>query len=204
MGDLRLEDLGAIVEGLGIVVLILFGGMALIALWPKIKTTAGLLFRVGAWRMAPSLSTLADDLRERALRRRRVRAFRAALMIRRTREGLRQGRDYVEQGPRTAQANERTERTNERSPHDLLWEEFLLDRSRERVVALLVEEDFTVSEIRGLLKGESAVIGQEIEAARQRLGKAPGQPYRTPIADRPTDARYYPDDPKLQYQSPPS
>lgn len=203
MSDFRLEDLVAIVSGLVVVAASLFSTMALIALWPKIRSALSLLFRVGAWRMVPSLSTLADDLKERTLRRRRVKAFRAATMIGRARAGLKR-QHYVETAVRTRGTEERTERTDERSRHDQMWEEFLLDRSRERLIALLVEEDFTVSEIRGLLKGESAAIGQEIEAAKKELGKAPSQPYRTPIAQRETDARYYHDDPKLQYQPPPN
>jgi len=40
MGDFRLEDLGAIIQGLVIVGALLFGGMALVALWPKIGMLA--------------------------------------------------------------------------------------------------------------------------------------------------------------------
>jgi len=91
------------------------------------------------------------------------------------------------QTDRTDQTNGRT---NERSPHDQLWQEFLLDRTRTRLIAVMVDSELTVSEIRNLLKGESAAIGIEIEAARQRLGLAPSAPYRTPVAGRPTSARF--------------
>lgn len=103
-----------------------------------------------------------------------------------------------------SRTNERTERTNERSSHDQLWEDFLLDRTRGRLIAVMVDSDLTVTEIRALLKGESTALGQEIEAIKKKLGKAPAQTYRTPIAGRPTDARYYQDEPELEYQAPPN
>lgn len=98
---------------------------------------------------------------------------------------------------RTGQTNDRT---NERSRHTDLWQAFLLDRTRARLIAVMAEEDLTVTDIRNLLKGESKAIGEEVEAARRRLGKPPSTPYRTPIAGRPTDPHYYQDDPELAYK----
>lgn len=202
MGDFRLEDLWAIVQGLIIVGAVLFLLFAFIALWPQIITIARLLFRVGAWRLTPALASLATDLRERA----RAKPVHAAILTEQARQALRNVKPsqvvmspVPSEPPRT---EERTGRTNERSPHDLLWGEFRLDRRRERLIAVLVEEDLTVTEIRTLLKGESTTIGEEIEAARQRLGKAPSQPYTTPIAQRPTAAQFEAD-PELSYQPPP-
>lgn len=86
---------------------------------------------------------------------------------------------------------ERTnDRTNERSPHDSLWQEFLLDRTRLNLIAVMVDSDLTVTEIRGLLKGTSEIVGEEIEAERRRQGKPTSQPYQTPIAGRPTAAKF--------------
>ena len=103
--------------------------------------------------------------------------------------------------PVMSRQENRTERTNERSSHDQAWRDFLLDRTRGRLITVMVDSDLTVSEIRSLLKGESTVLGQEIEATRQRLGKASAQPYRTPIVGRPTRA-VFEQDPELAYEPP--
>lgn len=97
------------------------------------------------------------------------------------------------------QRTERTnERTNERSSHDLAWQAFLLDRTRMRLIEVMVDSDMTTTDIRTLLKGESKAIGDEVEAARLRLGKASPDQYRTPIVGRPTGADF-----RGSYQPPP-
>lgn len=100
------------------------------------------------------------------------------------------------------QTNQTDGQTDEVSARASLWREFVLDKTRARLIAVMVDSGLTVSEIRALLKGDSGAIGTEVEAARQRLGKAPSPPYRTPIAGRPTDPRYYPDEPELEFQPP--
>lgn len=98
----------------------------------------------------------------------------------------------------------RTERTNERSPHQIIWDAFLLDKTRIRLIELMVDSDLTTTDIRALLKGESKTIGEEVEAARLRLGKTAPDQYRTPIAGRPTNAVYYDQEPELHYEMPPN
>lgn len=85
-----------------------------------------------------------------------------------------------------------------------------LDRTKAGLIAILVYNEWTVSEIRNLLKGDNTVISQEVADARQRLGLEPPTAYRTPIAGRPTDVRLYVEprpvfretDPDLAYQPP--
>lgn len=87
-----------------------------------------------------------------------------------------------------------------------LWEEFLLDRTRARLITVMVDSGIPVAEIRGLLKGDNGAIGAEAEAARKRLGIEPpaqlAAPYVTPIAARPTSARFEFTDPDYPYQAP--
>lgn len=193
MGDFRLEDIWAIIQGLLIVGVCLFGGMALIALWPKIAQIAAAAWqRYVLFNWGEFLEWLADrDVSVNDFDDREDADPPAAVGI------------MSCERSEPSRTNERTERTDERSPVNPLWQEFLLDRTRERLIAVMVDSDLTVTEIRALLKGESAAIGQEIEASKKKLGKAPSQPYRTPIAGRQTDARYYQDDPELEYQAPP-
>jgi hypothetical protein len=89
------------------------------------------------------------------------------------------------------------------SEHDSLWQEFCVDRTRARLIAVMVDSQIPVAAIRGLLKGDNTVISQEVEAARKQLGLAPVAPYVTPIAGRPTRASFYQDDPDLQFHPPP-
>jgi hypothetical protein len=89
------------------------------------------------------------------------------------------------------------------SEHDDLWQEFCVDRTRARLIAVMVDSQIPVGVIRGLLKGDNTVISQEVEAARKQLGLAPTAPYVTPIAGRPTNPAFYQDDPELEFQPPP-
>lgn len=77
-----------------------------------------------------------------------------------------------------------------------------LDRTKTGLITVLVYNEWTVSEIRGLLKGDNTVISQEIAEARKRLGKDMPAEYRTPIAGRSTKASFYESDPDLAYQPP--
>lgn len=77
-----------------------------------------------------------------------------------------------------------------------------LDRTKAGLIMLLVYNEWTVSEIRSVLKGDNAVLGQEIAEARERLGMAPAGEYRTPIAGRPTAAVFETGD--LAYEPPPT
>lgn len=64
-----------------------------------------------------------------------------------------------------------------------------VDRSKAVIIYVLVYSGWTTGEIRSVLKGDNGAIGLEVEAARQRLGiETPDN--RTPIAKRPTDARF--------------
>lgn len=104
------------------------------------------------------------------------------------------------------QANGRTgtdERTDEVSKGDQLIEQARLDKTRAAWIELMVYAGHNVADIRTLLKGENGTIGTEVEAARKRLGLPPVTPYRTPIAGRPTDPKYYQDSPDLEFQPPP-
>lgn len=108
----------------------------------------------------------------------------------------------TEQTAQTDGADRRADGTA--SGHDQLWRDFLLDRTRARLIAVMVDSQLSVAEIRGLLKGDNGAIGNEAEAARTRLGLTPPEAYRTPIAGRPTNAAFYEADPELAYQPPPN
>lgn len=97
------------------------------------------------------------------------------------------------------------------SGHDKLWGDFLLDRTRARLIAIMIDSQIPVAEIRSLLKGDNTVISQEVADARKSLGLAPSVEYRTPIAGRPSQAEFEPaparstfreTDPELEYQPP--
>lgn len=106
-------------------------------------------------------------------------------------------------GARQTEHTNRTDgQTDEASEANRWLERVRLDRTKTMLIDLLVYSDWQVGEIRSLLKGDSGATGKEIEAARQRLGKSPSAPYRTPIAGRPTDPRHYQDDPELVYEPP--
>lgn len=78
-----------------------------------------------------------------------------------------------------------------------------LDRTKAGLITLLVYNEWTVSEIRAVLKGDNNVLGPEIEAARMRLGLPPAGEYRTPIAGRPADAALFRESGELAYEPPP-
>jgi hypothetical protein len=75
-----------------------------------------------------------------------------------------------------------------------------LDRTKAGLITVLVYNEWSVSEIRGVLKGDNTVLGQEIAEARERLGMLPAGEYRTPIAGRPTAAVFETGD--LAYEPP--
>lgn len=102
----------------------------------------------------------------------------------------------------TGQTNQTDGQTDEQTRPDPWIERLQLDRSKQALIELLVYSDWDVSQIRGVIKGDNGVLGQEIEAARQRLGKQPSAHYKTPIAGRPTNANYYPSEPELEYVAP--
>lgn len=77
-----------------------------------------------------------------------------------------------------------------------------LDKTKVGLITILVYNEWTVSEIRSLLKGDNTTMSQEIAEVRKNLGLAPPTEYRTPIAGRATVARFYESDPELAYQPP--
>lgn len=86
-----------------------------------------------------------------------------------------------------------------------------LDKTKVGLITVLVYNEWTVSEIRSLLKGDNTTMSQEIADVRKSLGLAPPVEYRTPIAGRPSQAEFEPppvrsafreSDPELAYQPP--
>lgn len=77
-----------------------------------------------------------------------------------------------------------------------------LDRTKAGLIMLLVYNEWTVSEIRAVLKGDNTTMGQEIAEARAHLGLPPAGEYRTPIAGRPTSAIF--ETGELAYEPPPT
>lgn len=68
-------------------------------------------------------------------------------------------------------------------------EKLMLDRSRSQVILALVAAGWSTDQIRAVIKGANATIGEEVEQARARL--AAGEQQRaTPIAERPTAAEF--------------
>lgn len=68
------------------------------------------------------------------------------------------------------------------------WE---VDKTRTAVIEELLYSGWTITDLRreGILRGDNTKISAEVEAARQRLGiEAPDN--RTPIANRPTPAKF--------------
>lgn len=82
---------------------------------------------------------------------------------------------------------------------DLYCPRFELDRSKQAAIEVFLYNGWGTAEIRSILKGSNEGIGQEVEAARKRLGIEPTE-QRTPIAGRPTSAQFPAD---LRYQPPP-
>lgn len=90
-----------------------------------------------------------------------------------------------------ATPDEQTDRqTDEVSATDRWTRRLEVDRSKTALIELMVYTGWTVGEIRAVIKGDNGAIGLEIEAARRRLGMAPTEGYRTPVANRSTDAKF--------------
>lgn len=72
----------------------------------------------------------------------------------------------------TTQTDQTDEQTDYVSEADQWLDRLEVDRTRAAVVELLVYSGWTVSDVRkaNLLRGDNAIIGPEIEAARKRLG----------------------------------
>lgn len=100
----------------------------------------------------------------------------------------------------TDRADRQTDRVSVADP----WIERLkVDRTKTALIELLVDSAWGVGEIRSVLKGDTTVLGVEIENARKRRGAEPEEPtYRTPIVGRPTSAQFFETDPELAYQPP--
>jgi hypothetical protein len=71
--------------------------------------------------------------------------------------------------PQTAQ----TDRQTSVSVADQWLDRLEVDRTRAALIELLVYSDWSLSEIRSIIKGDNGTIGAEVEAARQRLAKPP-------------------------------
>lgn len=106
----------------------------------------------------------------------------------------------------TAQTTRQTETDNQTdrvSEADQWLDRLDVDRTKIALIELLVYSGWGVGEIRSVLKGDSNVLGVEIEAARKRLGAEPdAPPYTTPYAGRPTSAQFFETDAELAYQPP--
>lgn len=72
----------------------------------------------------------------------------------------------------------------------LAFDGLMLYRSREAAMRALVAAGWKVSDIRaaGLFRGDNAVVGQEVRAARLALGLEDDEAPKTPIAQRPIPA----------------
>jgi len=69
---------------------------------------------------------------------------------------------------------------------DLTPARLRLDRTRQGLIAVLVDSGWTKTEIREVLKGANEVIGAEVDAAIAARGAL----HETPIAQRPTSAKF--------------
>ena len=189
MDDLRLEDIGAILSGLGIVALILFGGMALIALWPKIG-----MFVRALWHRYVIFSW--DELMEwMSDQEEHVNTF----------DGKGQGNtcpvimaSSLDPAPHTDIIPVYTSDDLRRTAAHLTY--------RERIAVLVAMRDddkkpYSANKVVSFLGGdrnEILAIVREFRPADEG-----GAPYTTPIAGRPTVAQFE-TDPELAYRPPPS
>jgi hypothetical protein len=84
----------------------------------------------------------------------------------------------------TAQTDQTDDRQTKVSVADQWLDRLEVDRTREAVVDLLVYSGWSVSDIRkaNILRGDNALIGPEIEAARKRLGIV-GEPRHLRVRD---------------------
>lgn len=65
------------------------------------------------------------------------------------------------------------------------------DISKQAAIEVMLYNGWGTADIRSILKGSNETLGLEVEAARQRLGiEAPDS--KTPIAQRPTSAKFAP------------
>lgn len=64
------------------------------------------------------------------------------------------------------------EQTDQMSEADLWLDRLEVDRTKTTLIELLVYSGWEVGQIRNVIKGDNGAIGNEIEAARQRLGMA--------------------------------
>lgn len=88
--------------------------------------------------------------------------------------------DVIMSPPATTLTTDETDgRTDGRSASAIdLWIERLeVDRTKQALIELLVYSGWTVDEVRAVLKGANADLGDEVKAARKRLGIEP--PERT-------------------------
>lgn len=90
--------------------------------------------------------------------------------------------DYVQ-----ASADEQTNKTDRPDGRVSVAEQWMgrleVDRTRAAVIELMVYSGWQVGEIRSLLKGDNAVIGHEVAAARQRLGLGDDPPRTFKVRD---------------------
>jgi len=102
----------------------------------------------------------------------------------------------------TAQTDQTDRQTDEPSAADRWMDRLEVDKTKTALIELLVYSGWGVGEIRSILKGDSGVLGTEIDAARKRLGIAATAAYVTPVAGRPADPRLFQTDPEFPYQAP--
>lgn len=74
------------------------------------------------------------------------------------------------QTEQTTQTDQTDEADQAVSDADLWLDRMELDRTRTAVIELMVYTGWSTSQVRAVLKGDSGVIGVEVEAARQKLG----------------------------------
>jgi hypothetical protein len=165
--EMHLSDLGWI--GFGLVLFLLF---ATAPAWgPDVLTWARRL--VAARRVARYIQPSVKDFRKSE---------------REKGAGVMASRGQTTPGRQTDEPDRRASAVL--SGHDKLWGDFLLDRTRARLIAIMIDSQISVAEIRSLLKGDNTVISQEVADARKSLGLAPPAEYRTPIAGRPSQAEF--------------
>jgi hypothetical protein len=105
------------------------------------------------------------------------------------------------QTPQTGRTDGQTDRVSEA---DQWLAKIEVDKTKTALIELLVYSGWDVSQIRTVVKGDNGVLGNEVEAARQRLGiEAPAAPaqYVTPIVGRATSAQFETDR-DFPYQAP--
>jgi hypothetical protein len=121
--------------------------------------------------------------------------------------------------PRPAQTDQTDRQTDLASADPLACDRLQLDRTRETAIDVLVYNGWSIKDLRaaGLLRGDNGKIGEEVAAARQRLGlvaedgrqlvvRDGGRERVIPFDDLPEPRRrqgaYYQDAPELEYEPP--